>query len=227
MNEIDIRRSLFTDPRRLSDGERAAVESSATLTQLRDDLLRVDREMEEILRRPEVPDGLADRLVLRARYPRSFGWRAALAASFLVAALAVPLALRERSPSPVEQAMLEHVVTYAAEWDDDARVEPAVLRASVATLGVQVRTAGYRIRHLANCIVAGREGRHFVIDTPRGPVAFVILPAPEEAAGARVIVRMGGTQGVLMRRAGVAIGTFARDGTDPAALAELMRDVVA
>ena len=122
--------------------------------------------------------------------------------------------------------MIAHVDHEVAELQDDSGIEPAVLRTSVATLGVDVRDAGYRIRHLANCIVAGREGRHFTVDGPNGVVSFLVLPA-QSRGEAPVLMRQGATQGVFMKRAGVTIGVFAQEGADRAQLEKLMRQVFA
>jgi hypothetical protein len=227
MNEIEIRRRLLTDPRRLSPEAQAAVEASPGLTRFRDELLQADEEMANALRRPEVPQGLADRIVLRARYGRTSRWGLALAASVTAIALALPWVLVEPRLSPMEQAMIQHVAQGADEWQDDSRIEPAVLRASVSALGLELGAASYPIRHLANCIVAGREGRHFVVDTPRGRVAFLVLPGSDEAGVDSILVRQGETRGVFMKRAGLTIGAFARDDASREALEKLMHEVFA
>ena len=226
MNELGIRRELLSDPRRLSPEARAAIEASPALASLRDDLLRVDDEMTSLLRAPEVPDGLADRIVLRARYRRGHPWLGALAASLISAALLLPLRDAERYPSPTERAIAAHVAEQVGEWNDDAHITPAALRASVAGLGVDVSPGGLRIRHLGNCVIEGRVGRHFVVDTAKGLVAFVILPAREEADAPRMAITAGGVRGLVMKRAGYAIGAFAHGGMQSNDLEALMRKVI-
>ena len=225
MNELEARRLLLADPRRLSPELKAAVEASARLAAFRDELIRADDEMNRVLTRVEVPEGLADRIVLRARYRDRSRWGLALAASLVAIAIAAPWYFGAPA-SDVERAMIAHVDHEVAELQDDSGIEPAVLRTSVATLGVDVRDAGYRIRHLANCIVAGREGRHFTVDGPNGVVSFLVLPA-QSRGEAPVLMRQGATQGVFMKRAGVTIGVFAQEGADRAQLEKLMRQVFA
>lgn len=226
MNEIGTRRELLSDPRRLSPEARAAIETSPALARLRDDILRVDDEMTALLRGPEVPDGLADRIMLRARYRRGHPWLGALAASLLCVAVLLPLRDAERSPSPAERAIAAHVAEQAEEWNDDAHITPAALRSSVAQLGVDVSPGDLRIRHLGNCVIEGRVGRHFVVDTAKGSVAFVILPARDESDAPRMAITAGSLRGLVMQRAGYAIGAFAQGGMQPNDLEALMRKVI-
>jgi hypothetical protein len=121
--------------------------------------------------------------------------------------------------------MIEHVAGEVAELRDDSGVAPAVLRASVAVLGVEVLDSGYRIRHLAHCIIAGREGRHFTLDGPNGVVSFIVLPGT--SFGGPELMQRGSFQGRFMKRAGTTVGVFAEGGTSPAELEKLMRQVFA
>jgi len=212
MNELELQRRLTADPRRLSGEDQAAVEASPRLAALRERLVRVDEEMYRILTEPNVPEGLADRIVLRARYGARARWRFALAASLLAFGVAIGVALREEPEPRLEAAMIDHVVEQVGELRDDSGIEPAVLRASVAALGVDVRDPGYRIRHLANCVIDGREGRHFIIDTPHGVVSFVVLPGTD-AGEAPVLLQRGRTHGYFMKRAGNTVGVFADAGS--------------
>ena len=123
--------------------------------------------------------------------------------------------------------MIEHVVEQVDELRDDAGIEPAVLRASVAVLGVDVRDAGYRIRHLAKCVIAGREGRHFTLDGPHGVVSFVVLPGGERGGASSLTMEEGGTRGLFMRRAGMTIGVFAPTGAERGELEKVMHQVFA
>ncbi len=225
MNELEARRQLLADPRRLSAELEAAVDASPGLAAFRDELIRADDEMNHLLTRADVPEGLADRIVLRARYGDRTRWGLALAATLVAVAIAVPWYFSPGA-ADVERAMIAHVDQEVAELQDDSGIEPAVLRTSVSALGVNVRDAGYRIRHLANCIVAGREGRHFTMDGPNGVVSVLVLPGGTQS-DAHVLMKRGATEGIFMKRAGVTIGVFAQNGTDRGELERIMRQVFA
>ena len=226
MNELEARRRLLAEPRRLPPDLQALVDSTPRLAAFRAELLRVDDEMQRALTQSDVPEGLAERIVLRARYRDRSRWGLALAASLIALAVAVPWHFAAREPA-LERAMIEHVVEQVDELRDNAGIEPAVLRASVAALGVDVRDAGYRIRHLANCIVAGREGRHFIVDGPHGVVSFVVLPGGERPGDDHLLMDKGGTRGLFMKRAGMTIGVFAQGAADRGELESVMREVFA
>jgi len=226
MNELEARRRLLADPRRLAPDLQQEVDATPRVAAFRDELLRTDDEMHRVLTRADVPEGLADRIVLRARYRERSRWGLALAASVVALAVAAPWYFG--TPDPVlERAMFEHVVEQVDELRDDPGIEPAVLRASVAVLGVDVRDAGYRIRHLANCVIAGREGRHFTVDGPHGVISFVVLPGGERGGAASLAMEKGATRGLFMKRAGTTIGVFAQGGAAPGELEKVMHQVFA
>ncbi|HSN19719.1 MAG TPA: DUF3379 family protein [Usitatibacter sp.] len=217
MNEIEARRALLSDPRRLAPELAEAIARDARLAAVREELLRADDDMKRALTAAPVPEGLAERIVLRARYGAGSRWGLALAAAAAALAIALPSYLdrfhRARALEIArDEAMLRHVAESTGELEDDGHVEPAAFRASVARLGVPLRLPGYRVRHLANCVIAGVESRHFVIDGPRGPVSYVILPGALGDAAMRTL-EWDGMRGVFTQRAGATIGAFATAGS--------------
>src|SRR5258708_4300934 len=193
MNELEARRLLLADPHRLSPELQSMVDASPRLGELREELIRADDRVRDALTSTAVPAGLADRIVLNALHGNRSRWGLALAAAVVAAAIAVPWTLREPETG-LERAMIEHVDRELAELEDNRGIEPALLRVSVAAFGIDVRDAGYRVRHLANCIVAGREGRHFTVDGPNGVVSFVVLPAQDPGGDAGVPMPEAGTR---------------------------------
>jgi hypothetical protein len=227
MTELEARRQLMADPRRLSPELRDAIEADPRLAALRDELLRTDAEMQRALTGAPFPEGLADRIVLRARYGTRSRWGLALAATVATLAIGVPSYLRMHDRElelARDHAIIEHVAEGANELRDDGRIEPAVFRASVAAIGVNVRDPGYRIRHLANCVIAGVESRHFVVQGPNGVVSYVILPGAKGDAPEREL-QEGTMRGLFVQRAGVTIGVFGQNGVERAELEKMMHAV--
>ncbi len=224
MNELEARRRLLADPRQVPRELEALLSRSPALRDFRAELLRRDAQLQHALTRPEVPAGLADRIVLRARYRERSRWALALAASVAALGIAIAVAPTLRD-APLEAAMLSHVATEVGELQDNAGVAPAVLRASVRTLGVEVRDAGYRVRHLANCVIAGREGRHFTVDGPHGVVSFVVLPSSGEGSGKASLLQRNAMKGFFMPIGGMTIGVVAEGDVDRAQLERLARQV--
>jgi hypothetical protein len=230
MNELEARRRLLADPHHVPPELASAIAHDASLAALREELLANDARLNRALTSPPVPEGLADRLVLRARHGKRRQWGFALAAAAAALAIGLPahlrLAERERALEIArDEAMLEHVVHSADELGDDGHVEPAVLRASVASLGVTLRAPRWRVRHLANCVIAGIESRHFIIESPHGPVTYVVLPGAVGDAALRTL-ESDGVRGVFTRRAGATVAVFASNATSREDLERMMRDVL-
>lgn len=223
MNDLDARRLLLADPRHLSPELREAIEARPQLAEFRDELLRLDERMRIAATAAPVPDGLADRLVLGARYGARPGVKLAIAAAIVSLAIAIPWhAAREQS---FEVAMMDHVRESTVELRDDSGIEPAVLRTSLQGIGVGLRDTPYRVRHLGHCIVAGIQGRHFTVDGPGGVVSFVLLPVQSRSVPDSM--EHGDTLGVFEQRGSILIGAFGASGFDERTLRELMQRMFA
>lgn len=223
MNELEARRQLLADPRHLSPELRDALAERPALRDLRDELLELDGRVRHAVTDAPLPQGLADRLVLGARYRPVPRVRLAIAAA--AAAVAIMMPWHSAEPYGDELAMLDHVREGVEELRDNRGVPQGILRASLDELGVGLADSTYRIRHLGRCVVAGRQGRHFTIDAPQGVVSFVILPASRGPLVAESL-RKGDTVGVYEQRGGLLLGAFASSAMDRAALRELMKGVL-
>lgn len=230
MTELEARRRLLADPHRLSAELRAALAGDARLAALREELVAMDEAINRALTAPAVPEGLAERIVLNARYGGRSRWHLAMAATVAAFAVGFTSYLSVREPDVElarDRAILEHVAQNADELADDGHIEPAAFRASVGALGITVRDAGYRVRHLGKCVIGGIESRHFVLQSPRGAITYVILPGGGPAESSGKLLSRDGFDGLFMHRAGATIGVMAPKGTTRAELETLMRAVIA
>lgn len=230
MTEFEARRELLADPRHVSPALAEAIAADARLAALREELLAADRELHRVLTEAPVPEGLAERIVLRSRYPSRSRRTLALAAT--VAALAAGgLSYLRIAAYDAEltrdRAMIEHVAENPEELEDNGRVEPAAFRASLAKVGVAVRTPALRVRHLGYCVIAGIESRHFVVDGPGGPISYVILPGATGGGEPERMLERDGLRGLFAQRAGATIGVFTQRAASREQLERWMRDVLA
>ena len=223
MNDLEARRLLLADPYHLSPELREAVERHPHLADFRNELLRLDERVRGAATAAPVPDGLADRLVLGARYRTRSGLKLAIAAAIVSLAIAIPW--HAAHEQPFEVAMMDHVRESTSELRDNGGVEPAVLRTSLEGLGVGLRDTPYRVRHLGHCIVGGIQGRHFTVDGPGGVVSFVLLPV--QSGSAPDSVDHGDTVGVFEQRGNILIGAFGAAGFDQRTLRELLQRMFA
>jgi hypothetical protein len=217
------RRALLADPRRVSPEVEVTISRDPALQQLRRQLLDTDAQVAQALDEVRPSPGLAERIILHARYRRRSQWVAGLAASFLVAAVALFMLQQPAADSPLALAMMDHVIEAKYELDDDGNVSPARVQASLAALGVQYRDAGYRVRHLADCLVAGRMGKHLVLNTPSGIVSFMIVPDNGEALSKRQKLGKGQFHAVFSPQPRAAYGAFAEKNVSAAELEALMK----
>ncbi len=230
MNEFEARRQLLTDPRRIPPELAEAIAADPRLAALREELLAADSEMRRVLTAAPVPEGLAERIVLRSRFSTRSRWGLALAAALTALAVGVPSYFRlEAYDAEIarDRAMIEHVAESRSEIEDDGRIEPAAFRASLAKVGVAARAPQFRVRHLANCVIAGIESRHFVVEGPRGPVSYVILPGANGASDAERMLERDGLHGLFVQRSGATIGVFAQGASSREELERRLHDVLA
>lgn len=218
------RNALLADPRRLSSEVEVTIRHDPALQQFRQQLLDRDAQVAQAFDEAIPPLGLAERIILGTRYRRRSRWMAGVAASVLVAVLAVFM-LRPPPQSALAMAMIDHVIEFKYELDDDGTVAPDIVEASLAALGVQYRDVGYRVRHLANCVVAGRVGRHLVMNTPSGIVSFMILPDLGGELSVRQKLGKAQFHAVFVPQPRTAYGAIAEQSVSAAELELLMSKI--
>ncbi len=224
MNAQDVRKALLADPRHVTPAIENAIREDAELAALRQQLLNLNGEVAKAFGEVSAPPGLADRIILRVRYRQRSKWMAGIAASFVVAMVSFMMP-REEAPSPIAFAMLDHVVDSDDELTDNGNVPVQTAKASLRQLGVGFHDVGYQIRHLGECVVAGRTGRHLVMNTPDGLVSFLILPKRTGEMGGRQTLGRGNFQAVLRPAQQVAIGVFADKRIDTKRMESMMQQM--
>lgn len=219
-----MRAALLADPRLAQQHGDNPIGENAEMLVLQRHLLSLNGAMASTLGEVPIPDGLADRIILRARYRQRSTWLGGIAAGLLLAALAL-FSLHDETPEPIGVAMLDHVVERADELADDGDVSVESVTRSLARLGVGFQDVGYQIRHLGECVVAGRVGRHLVMNTPQGLVTFIVLPKTAAELPRRFTLTKGEFQAVLQPGAQVVVGAFAHRGLERARMETMMQQM--
>ena len=224
MNEIDARRQLLADPRHLDPELDALVRADPKLAAFRASLLSCDNAIAETLSAVTPPKGLADRIILRSRYRHGARWGLALAAS-VVLAVVITFGVVPGRPETVAVAMIDHVIESPEELADDGRVSTGDARASLQRIGVSLRDSGYVIRHIGECVIAGRTGRHLVVNTAEGLVTLLVLPvSPGELARPRTLNK-GNFVAVVLPQSNVAVAAVGPAQMAPPRLEALARQM--
>jgi len=189
MNCLEFRRYKLADPRHVPDEARAHAAGCPTCAAFAREVDEKETELERALAVP-VPEGLAERAILRARSPYR-GWRAwALAATVLLAvAFGATQLLREPSSDQYARLAIEHVVMEPESFTTVRNADAPAFRAVVEEFGATLEEMPGTIRYIRLCPVEGGYGWHIVFETPQGLATLLLvpgkrLPAPETASSA-------------------------------------------
>lgn len=202
MNCLEFRRKALADPhaRSLEQLEHAA--RCAECNDFLEHMQSLEAEIQEAATVP-VPDGLADRIVLKTKTGRSSLYkRAALAASLLLALgigtwsyKSLQDTQRKTLVETAAVAREDHMATMAISFvldheprllDENKRGDPEVLRQALRRLGLTLPGGEVQVRYLGKCPVPGGTGEHVVLMAPWGRVTLILVP--DQPLPTRVVV---------------------------------------
>lgn len=206
MTCLEFRREALADPRRLRPAAEAHRLGCPGCAEHLERLRRLDEDLREAARVP-VPDGLADRVLLRHHLdaPGRRAWMAKAAG--LAAAAAVGGWLIHEGQSQAARpalAAIDHVLgeeplELAVGRRGDERILARVLEAAGLTLG-QARV----FRYTGTCAVYGTYAHHVILHTPLGKATLLVFPDLE--MNSPVVAEKNGAWARVVR---AEIGSFA------------------
>lgn len=178
MKCLDFHRAKLADPHRLSAEAQTHLAECGACAAFAGGVDEAERGIERALAAP-VPEGLADRVLLRVHGSRP-AWRAwALAASIVLGSAVVLAALLYR-PSPAEhyaRQAIEHVAMEPESFRlvnvGDAHAFDELLRSA----GARLKAPLGAVRYVKRCPVEGGTGLHVVFETSDGLATLLIVPA--------------------------------------------------
>ena len=147
-----------------------------------------------------VPEGLADRGLLRHKIHSPNRWNTLALAASLVIAAGVAFHFYEvpRQPDGIASAQRpganQHAaaaISYVLDHEPQLLTEnragdPKVMRAALSKLGLSLPASIGSVRYLGKCPVVGGTGEHVVLQTPFGHVTLILVP--DQLFASRVIV---------------------------------------
>jgi hypothetical protein len=174
MNCLEFHREKLADPRRLSAGARAHAQACASCAAFARSVDESDQRLEEALASP-VPDGLADRIILRSRTKNRARRAWALAASVVLAVAVAFSFVREPKNAADQYARLaiEHVMMEPDSLTTVRNSDPPALRAIVQEFGGALKAPPGTIRYIRLCPVEDGTGWH---ETPEGLATLILVP---------------------------------------------------
>jgi len=177
MNCLEFHRQKLADPRRLSTEAQAHVHGCASCTAFARSVDETEHGLEHALATP-VPDGLADRIILRSRTPNRARRVWALAASV---ALAAPFAIvflgkSGRPRDDYARLAIEHVVMEPESFTTERNADAGAFGALVESAGGTLRAPLGTLRYIRLCPLEDGTCWHIVLDTPDGLATLIIVP---------------------------------------------------
>lgn len=176
MTCLEFRRLKLADPHRLS---------AAALAHQRDCVLcqafarRVDVQEQRIgavLDIP-VPDGLADRVLVRIHHGRPRPWRLLALAATVVLSVGLSFSLWHDYPrDDYARFAIEHTLHEPESFTDHRLADPSQFRLALARFGAELEAPVGEVLYMKLCPVPGGTGWHIVIRTEHGPATLLLIP---------------------------------------------------
>jgi hypothetical protein len=177
MNCLEFHRAKLADPRRLPPEAQAHAAQCAACAAFASSADDAERDLERTLATP-LPEGLADRVLLRVQGGRP-AWKVWALAASVVLAVAIGLAtLLYPTPAGEHYAReaIEHVAMEPESFHrvnaGDAQALHDLLRAS----GARLKAPLGAVRYVKLCPVDTGTGLHIVFETPDGLATLLIVP---------------------------------------------------
>ena len=209
MNCLDFHRHKLADPRRLSAAAQSHAHECRECCAFAQSVDTADARIERALN-VTVPEGLAERVLLRHSRATRPAWGAwALAASVVLAAAVgfnpfggiPPAELKSTPPapsaqstppnastsaSPLEYARLaiEHVAEEPGSFTKLYNTEPGVFREAIRSVGAELREPIGRVRYVKLCPWGAKSGWHIVFETRQGLATLILVPNTQIDAAA-------------------------------------------
>lgn len=137
---------------------------------------RFDARVADALAVP-VPDGLAERVRMRASWSRDRRRRWPAVAAVLVVAVAGLSALQSWRTEPLGEAVVDHLY-HEPELllASDGTVDTGRLGAVLARVGGSLDGDIGKVTHAGLCLIRGRLAAHLVVAGGHGPIAVLVMP---------------------------------------------------
>ncbi len=177
MNCLDFRREKLADPRRLS---REALAHLGACPACRGFAIEVNENEERLAAALDVPvpEGLAERIILRRRIGVGFGYSPrlwALAATVLLTFAFGFQQWKDAASQEYARLAIEHVMHEPESFTSARLADPELFRQVMQTFGGELQAPLGRVRYMKLCPVPEGTGWHIVFETDEGKLATLIL----------------------------------------------------
>ncbi|MBM3391256.1 MAG: DUF3379 domain-containing protein [Betaproteobacteria bacterium] len=195
-NCLDFRREKLADPRHLSPGALAHMSDCAACRGFSAEINENEAQLAAALDVP-VPEGLAERIVLRRRA----GARNVAKASPRLWAMAATVVLtfafgfqqwKDFSSQDYARLAIEHVMHEPESFTSTRLADPQLFRSVMHNFGGEMQASLGKVRFMKLCPVPDGTGWHIVFETEQGELATLILIPAKRMQSQREQATVGG-----------------------------------
>ncbi len=188
MDDLELHRHCLAEPRSRDPAFRAALASRPDARRAAARAVQLDAQISRCAQAVEVPEGLAERVLLRrALRPRRPRWRPWALAAGLLLTLGIAPRLLVPDRTGIEAQVIDHIRSEAHHLGEAPQaVSSERLNALLATFGGQLVGYPGALRFAAICPTRTGIGLHLILDGERGPVTVLYLPGEPLAEPRRI-----------------------------------------
>ena len=190
MNCLEFRRRKLADPRRLSHEALAHMGECTACRGFAIEANETEEHLAAALDVP-VPEGLAERIILRRKTGSRFSPRLFALAASVVLTVGIGFTWWKDYSSPdYARLAIEHVMHEPESFTTTRSADPELFRTVMHNFGGEMQASIGRVRYMKLCPVPEGTGWHIVFETEQGGLATLILipgkRMPEQSAQATV-----------------------------------------
>jgi len=175
MNCLEFRREKLADPRRLSPGALAHMGECAACRGFAAEINENEALLAATLDVP-VPEGLAERIVLRRKAGTRFSPRLWAMAATVVLTFAFGFQQwKDVSSQDYARLAIEHVMHEPESFTTTRLADPQLFRTVMHNFGGEMQASLGKVRFMKLCPVPEGTGWHIVFETEQGDLATLIL----------------------------------------------------
>lgn len=175
MNCLEFRRDKLADPRRLSPEAAAHLNDCAACRGFAAEVDENEARLAAVLDVP-VPEGIAERIILRRKAQTRFSPRLGMLAASLVLTFAFGLhQWKDAGSQEYARLAIEHVMHEPESFTSTRLADPELLRRVMHTFGGEIQASLGKVRYMKLCPVPEGTGWHIVFETEDGKLATLIL----------------------------------------------------
>jgi hypothetical protein len=176
MNCLEFRRRILASPREVDPACRAHARDCSSCAEFLARADAIEEEVEQTIRVP-VPEGLADRIILRHK----FGSRRRFSVFALAATLLLTIGVTFTysyftSKAEIAEALIAHVLHEPESLWANQEVPGVKLASALAQAGGTLRGPIGKAVYYNWCPLPGGEGSHLAFETPFGRATVLLLP---------------------------------------------------